>query len=83
MNDSECNICGNKHFADVKSRPQARCTDCGSVERTRLLWLFLQDIDVSDSTRILHLAPERGLYDKLKARVKPGNYVCADFAPKR
>jgi hypothetical protein len=83
MNDSECNICGNKHFADVKSRANARCTNCGSVERTRLLWLFLQDIDITDSTSILHLAPERGLYDNLKARTKPGNYVCADYAPKR
>ena len=83
MSDPECNICGNKTFADVKSRVNARCTNCNSLERTRLLWLFLQDIDITDTTRILHLAPERGLYDKLKAHAKPGNYVCADFEPQR
>jgi hypothetical protein len=83
MSDPECNICGNKNFADVKSRVNARCTHCNSLERTRLLWLFLQDIDITDTTNILHLAPERGLYDKLKARTKPGNYVCADFEPRR
>lgn len=79
----ECNICGNREFADVKSRAMARCTNCGSVERTRLLWLYVQDMDFRNAPRILHLAPEEGLYGRLKALTTPGHYVCADFDPKR
>jgi hypothetical protein len=78
----ECNICGNQDFADVKSRAMARCTSCGSVERTRLLWLYLQDMNFDD-LRILHLAPEQGLYEKLKELTRPDHYVCADFDPDR
>jgi hypothetical protein len=33
--------------------------------------------------RILHLAPEPGIYRRLEGRVTPGNYTCADINPKR
>jgi phosphoglycolate phosphatase len=33
--------------------------------------------------KVLHLAPERGIYQRINAFVRPGNYIVADFAPKR
>jgi hypothetical protein len=83
MIEPECNICGSKTFVDFKKRRNVRCTNCSSLERTRLLWLYLQDVEITDNMRVLHLAPERGLYNKLKARTQPANYVCADFDPQR
>ena len=79
----KCNLCGGTEFEDVKSRKKVRCTGCRSVERTRLLWMYLQEVDFGPDTKVLHLAPERGLYRKLNKRVAPGNYVCSDINPKR
>lgn len=83
MSAEQCNICGNREFADVKSRVRARCTKCGSLERTRLLWMYLEEVAFDNDTKLLHLAPERGLHDRLKSLIKPGNYICADMDPKR
>jgi phosphoglycolate phosphatase len=33
--------------------------------------------------KILHLAPERGIYNRLKNIISPENYVTADFDPSR
>jgi len=78
-----CNLCGSKKFVDMKSRPNVRCSKCGSLERTRLLWLYLQNIRLDAESRVLHLAPERGLFDALSRRLKAENYVVADIDPER
>lgn len=83
MDAEQCNLCGHHEFADVKNRLRARCTQCGSLERTRLLWMYLQDMELGADATVLHLAPERGLHARLKTRVKPENYVCGDVDPKR
>lgn len=77
----ECNFCGSAEFAPVKNRPEARCVRCGSMERTRLLWMYLQKMEIKPTTRILHLAPERCLFDALSRRASPENYVTSDFDP--
>lgn len=77
-----CNICGCDEFLDMNSRKSVRCKKCGSLERTRLLWLYLQRLEISKNTRILHLAPERGLYDRIKTLTDKSNYVVADINPK-
>ena len=79
----KCNLCGGTEFEDVKSRPKVKCRNCRSVERTRLLWMYLQEVDFRPDTRVLHLAPERGLYRKLSKLLTPENYVCSDINPKR
>ncbi len=79
----KCNLCGGTEFEDVKSRPKVKCTGCRSVERTRLLWMYLQEVEFGPDTRVLHLAPERGLYRKLSKLISPGNYTCSDINPKR
>lgn len=78
-----CNICGGETFRDVKSRRLAQCTTCFSMERTRLLWMYLQDLPVSAATRVLHLAPEKGLYKALQRKLKGARYEVADLAPER
>lgn len=53
------------------------------MERTRLLWMHLEEREVLPDHKILHLAPEPGIYKLLEGRVAPGNYICADINPKR
>ncbi len=78
-----CNLCGHSRFTPDGERPEWICTHCGSRDRTRLLWLFLNRLELSPHTRILHLAPEKGIYDALIRRVGLPNYETADIDPKR
>jgi hypothetical protein len=79
----QCNICGSTAFVDMHARSNVRCKECGSLERTRLLWLYLDNAGIDSTARVLHLAPEKGLYDILSARTGAGNYVTADIDPSR
>lgn len=79
----KCNLCGCSEFVDMKSRKGVRCRNCSSLERTRLLWMYLQEMDVFRRGRVLHLAPEMGIYRAIKARKVSGEYVCADLSPER
>ena len=78
-----CNICGGDTFRHVNSRKLAQCATCFSMERTRLLWLYLQDLPASANTRVLHLALEKGLYKVLQRKLKDAHYEAADLSPKR
>ncbi|WP_026043759.1 class I SAM-dependent methyltransferase [Treponema primitia] len=82
-----CPICG-KHsriFREygVIPRKDAQCIFCGSRERHRLLWLFLQrktNLFTSEckNKKMLHIAPEK--YFKNKFRLLLGeNYITADL----
>jgi SAM-dependent methyltransferase len=83
----ECPICGGrfrkflkKHAASGTPRPGARCARCGSLERHRLLWLYLRDGTdlLARPARLLHFAPEPGIAEKLQAL--PGcDYLSADL----
>ena len=77
-----CNICESTSFIDVNSRKKVQCQQCGSFVRTRLLWMYLQNIKINYDTKILHLAPEKGVYQALVDKVKKGNYVAADINQK-
>lgn len=78
----KCNLCGSGEFVDMNLRPNVRCKECGSLERTRLIWLYLSRMEMDGNFRALHIAPEKGLYDALSARLAPGNYDVADINPK-
>ncbi len=62
-----CPVCGRcaRLFlaAGVVPRPDAACPWCGSLERHRFAWLYLQREAelLRGPTRLLHLAPERSL----------------------
>ncbi len=76
-----CNLCGSERFMDMNGRPQARCVACGSLERTRVMKLFMDARCVLKAgCRILHLAPERGIYDSIRG-TKGVDYDVVDFAP--
>ena len=79
----ECNICGSTTFVPIKRRGNVRCSRCGSLERTRVMALFIDRFDlVSPTTRILHIAPERGLAKRLVA-IAGERCTLADIDPHR
>lgn len=65
-----CNCC-NKSFKKFLPkgnirRENAKCPYCGSLERTRLLLLYLQnetDLFKKNNLKLLHVAPENALFD--------------------
>lgn len=68
-----CNICGNGKFVRMNARKAVRCSKCSSLERTRLMALFIQKFDlVNENSKILHIAPEKGLADYLYGIAKEG-----------
>jgi SAM-dependent methyltransferase len=80
----ECPCCGGRFRGFLASgpggRPGVRCPRCGSLERHRLLWLYLERCTdlFSRSQRILHVAPEPRLCERLATT--PGlDYVSADL----
>jgi phosphoglycolate phosphatase len=83
-NKRKCNICGCMLFGAMKKRKSERCLGCGSYLRTRLLYLYIQHLDIiKKSSTILHLAPERGLYEEISKIVPPSQYIVADYDPSR
>lgn len=68
-----CPICDG-HFRKflpfgVKPRPNAQCPRCGSLERHRLLWLYLRDKTnlFADNLKLLDIAPMDCLQRKFRA----------------
>ena len=78
-----CNICGGTLFAPIGHRPLGRCVTCNSLERTRLLYKYLQrELTLNKDMHVLHLAPEEGLYDAMYAQLDPAKYDTADLCPR-
>lgn len=67
----------------MHSRKSVKCRDCGSLERTRLFWLYLEKLKLCGNERVLHIAPEKSLAQRLSEILEPGNYVPADIDPTR
>jgi len=81
---SFCPICGKASYFGVSGNPpreRARCVFCGSLERHRLLWLFLKKktalFDKRDK-KILHVAAEMCFAGRFK-RAFGKNYLTADL----
>lgn len=66
----------------LNRRADAQCPACMSLERHRYLWLFLSDILGLDTEhrKLLHVAPERCIADRLKA-VPDIDYLSIDLRP--
>ena len=77
----KCNICGSSKFAEKNGVKNRQCTSCFSLERTRLLWMYLQSHKITRKSRILHIAPDRGIYRALSKIVDKQNYIAADIHP--
>ena len=80
-----CNVCGYRGRFRAAGKPRridARCPQCGSAERYRLLALWLdRHGGFLREAHVLHFAPEAGLAAMLKTRI--GRYESADIAPGR
>ncbi|MDP2952639.1 MAG: methyltransferase domain-containing protein, partial [Chloroflexota bacterium] len=65
----------------VKHRPNAECPRCGSLERHRLLWLYLRDRTpfFTAPLKVLDIAPMPGFQERCK-KLKNLDYVSADIA---
>lgn len=74
-------MCGGEEFVGFNARKNAACKICGSLERTRLLWLYLKHYDIDNKTKILHIAPERSLFTILSKFTLEENYTTADLFP--
>ena len=84
----ECPVCGSRYrkflpYGYVTSRPNALCPHCLSLERHRLLWLWLvrETRLLDDCPRLLHIAPEVCLMRHLGRLYAqhPERYVTADL----
>ena len=81
-----CNVCENSYKKFLSHgyvrRINARCPNCLSLERTRVLWFYLTDIEkVSErNLKILHFAPEQGIERRIK-QYKNVEYYGADLNP--
>jgi SAM-dependent methyltransferase len=87
--DRFCPVCEKYStlFAPFGSnaRKDARCLRCGSLERDRFAWLYLnRETNLFDGMqkRMLHLAPEPALEPRLRKIVGKG-YLTADLLSKR
>jgi len=78
----ECNICGGTSFGPFVRRPIARCTQCGSLERSRAIMHLVKTRDlVRPGMKIIHFAPERSVGAKLMSIVGRDNYEAYDLFP--
>lgn len=80
----ECPCCGGhfRRFMTRNGRANAQCPRCFSLERLRLLWLYLDKSGLLESNEeVLHFAPERPLQARLE-RSGLKRYVSADIDPK-
>ena len=79
-----CNICqkGFRKFLPKGDRKNARCPYCSSLERTRLLDLYLQkeiNFYTKSTIKLLHFGPEEALFNKIKhLNIE---YIDADINP--
>lgn len=74
-----CPVCerflGRFASAGLPPREGALCVHCGSLERHRLLWLFLKnrpELIKRGSMQFLHVAPEPCMVEKLREIAGPG-----------
>jgi SAM-dependent methyltransferase len=85
--DSFYCVCCNHSFRKflkkgngIQFRDNAVCPNCGSLERTRLLYLYLKNETTifSGNPKVLHVAPEESLKNYFS---KNPNYIDVDLNP--
>ena len=81
MLNFECPICESTNFKDFNGRVNAQCSDCKSLERSRLMWMILNKTSsLRPNIRILHIAPEISLLEKLSIKYGDKYHPC-DIEP--
>ena len=62
-------------------REDAKCDNCGSLERHRLIWLYIKehtDLLEDNQKKLLHIAPER-IFQNIFFKYLGDNYLSADL----
>jgi predicted SAM-dependent methyltransferase len=78
-----CNLCDGETFSAQGARSAVRCESCGSLERTRLAYLFMRSLQMLNRrSSVLHFAPERGLHAHF-SQSSCYEYVACDYDPSR
>lgn len=83
----ECPVCGSRYrrfmpYGYVSSCEDALCPHCLSLERHRMIWLWLKESSnlFKESPRLLHIAPEVSLMRHFKHHYHNSeNYITADL----
>lgn len=80
-----CPICTHRYkkflpYGRVNPRPNALCPNCLSLERHRLIWLYLKERTdfFSPPKKILHIAPEKCFIHRLE-KIHGDDYFTADI----
>ena len=83
--DVECAICQKRYkrflpYGRLRSRPNALCPNCLSLERHRLIWLYLKEKTdfFNKDLSVLHIAPEH-CFMKAFERQHGARYITADI----
>ncbi|MFM7859705.1 MAG: class I SAM-dependent methyltransferase [Flammeovirgaceae bacterium] len=81
----ECPICNHQYrsflpYGRINPRPNALCPNCLSLERHRLIWLYLRDKTnfFQSQLRVLHIAPESCFIKPFEKQHSEG-YITADI----
>ncbi|WP_208348293.1 methyltransferase domain-containing protein [Pseudaestuariivita rosea] len=73
-----CGYFGKFSAFGYPPRYDAHCPSCSSLERHRLLRLYLDRLDVIHKThKVLHFAPEQPISDNIRSR--SGEYITTDY----
>ncbi|MBR5595068.1 MAG: methyltransferase domain-containing protein [Alistipes sp.] len=83
----ECPVCGSRYrrfmpYGYVTSREDALCPHCLSLERHRMIWLWLKESSnlFEGYPRLLHIAPEVSLMRHFKRHYRDNkSYITADL----
>ncbi|MCB9800553.1 MAG: class I SAM-dependent methyltransferase [Candidatus Omnitrophica bacterium] len=84
----KCPICGwylrKMLLFGLKHRPNAQCPNCFSLERHRLMWLYLKNKTdfFTRRLKVLHIAPEP-VFSRIFKSMSNLDYVNADLLPDR
>ena len=81
----ECPICESQYrkflpYGRINPRPNALCPSCLSLERHRLIWLYLKEKTnfFSSQLQVLHIAPEPCFMKRFEKQ-HGDNYITADI----
>jgi len=84
-NNVECPVCNSRFrkflpYGHNIIRENALCPKCLSLERHRLMWLFLRDKTefFTANLKVLHIAPEQCFYSRFK-KLNNLDYITADM----
>ena len=84
-NKVTCPVCSRSFrkflpYGRIKPRPNALCPNCLSLERHRLIWLYLREKTalLKEKQSVLHIAPEACFIPKFEERHRE-KYVTADL----